>query len=192
MSSIRLSPTESATLYKIGTKKKGNDGNIWIIKEDKNNVKRWKIYKKLETNKKNSVDKSEKKIKIYDMPFESVYYEDTKFKNINIIDELSLTKIQSSMKKLTSENLLKYYRKYPFDTEDIVSQVKKAKLIFNAYTKPNRKTYVEIYIVPKKDNVIPKKTIINIKKWINGQISDGFGENGISIGKYRLYMSYKM
>ena len=192
MSSIRLSPTESATLYKIGTKKKGNDGNIWIIKEDKNNVKRWKIYKKLEKNKKNSVDKSEKKIKIYDMPFESVYYEDTKFKNINIIDELSLTKIQSSMKKLTSENLLKYYRKYPFDTEDIVSQVKKAKLIFNAYTKPNRKTYVEIYIVPKKDNVIPKKTIINIKKWINGQISDGFGENGISIGKYRLYMSYKM
>ena len=41
MSLIRKSPSDSATLYKIGTKKKGNDGNIWIIVENKNNVKKW-------------------------------------------------------------------------------------------------------------------------------------------------------
>ena len=37
MSAVRKSPTQSATLYKVGTKKKGNDGNTWIIVENKNN-----------------------------------------------------------------------------------------------------------------------------------------------------------
>ena len=32
---IRKSPSQSASLYKIGTKKKGNDGNMWIIQENK-------------------------------------------------------------------------------------------------------------------------------------------------------------
>ena len=44
--SKRKSPTESATLYKVGTKKKGNDGNTWIIVENKNNVKKWQLYKR--------------------------------------------------------------------------------------------------------------------------------------------------
>ena len=43
---MRLSPSESATLYKVGTKKKGNDGNTWIIAVNKNNIKRWQLYKK--------------------------------------------------------------------------------------------------------------------------------------------------
>ena len=42
----RKSPTQSATLYKVGTKKKGNDGNTWIVVMNKNRVKRWKLYKK--------------------------------------------------------------------------------------------------------------------------------------------------
>ena len=38
---MRKGPNESATKYKVGTKKKGNDGNFWIIKKNKNNVQRW-------------------------------------------------------------------------------------------------------------------------------------------------------
>ena len=38
----RPSPSESATKFKVGTKKKGNDGNMYIIASDKNNVNRWK------------------------------------------------------------------------------------------------------------------------------------------------------
>lgn len=38
---IRPSPSESATLFNVGTKKKGNDGNIWIIKENVNKIKKW-------------------------------------------------------------------------------------------------------------------------------------------------------
>jgi hypothetical protein len=42
----RKSPEQSATLYKIGTKKIGNDNNTWIITENKNGIKKWTIYKK--------------------------------------------------------------------------------------------------------------------------------------------------
>lgn len=38
----RPSPSESATEFKEGTKKKGNDGNMYVIAVNKNGVKRWK------------------------------------------------------------------------------------------------------------------------------------------------------
>lgn len=64
--SERKSPTQSATLYKVGTKKKGNDGNIWIIVENKNKVRRWQLYKKptIENNK---------PIRLSDVPIETLY-----------------------------------------------------------------------------------------------------------------------
>ena len=37
----RKSPTESATLFAIGTVKTGNDGNQWRVETNKNGVKRW-------------------------------------------------------------------------------------------------------------------------------------------------------
>ena len=37
----RKSPNESATLFDVGSIKKGNDGHIWVIMSDKNNNKRW-------------------------------------------------------------------------------------------------------------------------------------------------------
>ena len=39
---VRPSPSESATLFKQGTKKKGNDGIMYIIDVNKNGVNRWK------------------------------------------------------------------------------------------------------------------------------------------------------
>jgi len=42
----RPSPSESATKFKEGTKKKGNDGNMYIISVNKNGVKKWKKYVK--------------------------------------------------------------------------------------------------------------------------------------------------
>jgi hypothetical protein len=56
--SERKSPSKSATLYKVGTKKTGNDGNMWIVETNKNKVKRWVLYKKV--SKKTSVKVSKK------------------------------------------------------------------------------------------------------------------------------------
>jgi len=61
----RKGPSESATLFSVGVKKKGNDGNIWIIVKNKNGVKRWKkhIFKKkmTKTKKKRKTKSSQKK-----------------------------------------------------------------------------------------------------------------------------------
>ncbi len=40
----RPSPAESATLYKIGTKKKGSDGNRWIVVSTVRGSQRWVRY----------------------------------------------------------------------------------------------------------------------------------------------------
>lgn len=46
-SKTRKGPSQSATLYKLGTKKIGNDGNRWEIAQSANGIKRWKLYKKI-------------------------------------------------------------------------------------------------------------------------------------------------
>jgi len=65
MTATRKSPEKSATLYKLGTKKKGLDGNIWIIKESVNGVKRWTLYRKqdykIQVSKKKTKNESSKK-----------------------------------------------------------------------------------------------------------------------------------
>ncbi len=44
---MRQGPSESATKFPVGTKKRGNDGNMWIIIKTKSGVQRWqKIVKK--------------------------------------------------------------------------------------------------------------------------------------------------
>lgn len=49
---IRKGPYVSATKQLIGTKKKGNDGNMWKVIENKNGIKRWlKISNDISTNK---------------------------------------------------------------------------------------------------------------------------------------------
>lgn len=59
--SVRKGPTESATKFSIGTKKKGNDGNIWIIIATSSGTHRWKRFNNSEKNKtKNKTKKIQK------------------------------------------------------------------------------------------------------------------------------------
>ncbi len=50
----RKSPEQSATLYKVGTKKTGLDGNKWIIVETQTGTKRWKLFRKIDYKASNS------------------------------------------------------------------------------------------------------------------------------------------
>jgi hypothetical protein len=56
----RQSPIESATLFSIGTIKKGNDGNKWVIIETSAGIHRWKQVKTGKPNK-TSNNKTHKK-----------------------------------------------------------------------------------------------------------------------------------
>lgn len=52
---VRKGPTASATAFNVGTKKKGNDGNYWIVVATKANVHKWqKITKTMKTTTKPS------------------------------------------------------------------------------------------------------------------------------------------
>jgi hypothetical protein len=60
----RKGPEKSATLYMVGTKKTGNDGNKWIIAETSKGIKRWQIYSKSKSkNKSKSKSKGKSKKK---------------------------------------------------------------------------------------------------------------------------------
>ena len=54
----RKAPSQSATKFKKGTKKRGNDGNIWIIDTTSSGIQRWKKINVLK--KKNSTKKMKK------------------------------------------------------------------------------------------------------------------------------------
>ena len=58
----RPSPSESAKLYDEGKKKRGNDGNMYIITVNKNGVKRWMKFKSKKNTKRYKITKKNPKI----------------------------------------------------------------------------------------------------------------------------------
>ena len=62
---VRKGPASSATKFSVGTKKKGNDGNMWKIVENKNGTKRWlKISNKFNKSNKSNNITNKKSVKI--------------------------------------------------------------------------------------------------------------------------------
>ena len=92
----RPSPTSSATLYKVGTIKPGNDGNKWIIAENKNGIKKWKKYKiiKKQDNKSRIIKKQDNKSRIRAIDL---------FNIKKIVSEKNLEKI--AMKNIDAKNI---------------------------------------------------------------------------------------
>lgn len=79
----RKSPTASATLFPVGTKRTGNDGNQWMVEANKNGVRRWVLFKKGSVTKKTvkaaktAKAPKEKKYKTKTFTF-GVYYKQSK------------------------------------------------------------------------------------------------------------------
>ena len=60
---VRKGPTASATAFSVGTKKKGNDGNFWIVVATKANVHKWQKIKNLTKTTTKTATKTAKIIK---------------------------------------------------------------------------------------------------------------------------------
>lgn len=43
----RKSPSDSASMYKVGTKKRGNDGRMWVIKTATRNGRKYRVWRRL-------------------------------------------------------------------------------------------------------------------------------------------------
>ena len=107
MSTTRKSPTESATLYKVGPKKIGNDGNKWIIVENKNNVKKWQLYNR---RIKESFKKEEKNPSV--KPIKKRVSKKISLKNVKTTDLYDLPKIKKNNWNKWLENLTSDQKKY--------------------------------------------------------------------------------
>jgi hypothetical protein len=117
----RKSPTESATLYKIGTKKKGNDGNIWITIELSNGVKRWKLFKKSANTISNTTNNTTIKPKITKLGFLFInFIEDESLFPNSPKDVANLNKELAKLWKILKEN-------------DIIETVPKTKYVEETY-----------------------------------------------------------
>jgi predicted molibdopterin-dependent oxidoreductase YjgC len=70
--SSRKAPSKSATLFKNGTIKKGNDGNKWVIVTTSNGIRRWKKMSTgvstTKTTKKNKTKKSKRVLEMEEEP----------------------------------------------------------------------------------------------------------------------------
>lgn len=85
----RKSPNYSATLFNLGTKKKGNDGNMWIVTKTSSGTKRWtkfdKPKKKILTHDNGSrpfrIDIYDNVIKIMKSDYDDYIYSGISYKN---------------------------------------------------------------------------------------------------------------
>ena len=113
----RPSPSDSAKLFEVGKKKKGNDGNMYIIDVDKNGVKRWKMNKKKQDNKDKKSDpintkKVTKNKKIKTLTIQSFYdLTEIKPKDINkyVSKEPVIKKVIDKVKPEIEKQNIKFY-----------------------------------------------------------------------------------
>ena len=110
----RPSPSDSATLFKTGSKKKGNDGNMWMVKENKNGVKRWtKVSKKTESKGKSE---SKKTLKVKKPNEDRIKFTEASF----LLKVIKPTQIKKYLKDPIFDNLYK----------NIIPKIKKLKIEF--------------------------------------------------------------
>ena len=113
---------------------------------------------------------------IYDKKILSAYYNDEKI--TRVCDYIGIDKIRVVLTRLN--NSIKYYDTPGSDFD----KIKKSKLIFDAVV--SREGLRVVIKLVSRD--LTGASIARIKRYLRTQISDGFGENGIRVGKCVIYM----
>ncbi len=164
----------------VHKKRKGLDGNMWIVKEVSNG-KRW--FKTKTKTKTKSKSKSKYKNILYDKPLESIQVEDN-----NVIKKIPLKNYSSyfSMKDLQKgldDSDLDVLLSYIDDNNDKLQTIKLKSSVYEKNLKP----YVRIYIEDPTLQV-DIKDIKKIKKYLSEQIRDGWNETGLQIKKWSIFL----
>lgn len=154
----RKAPSKSATLFKIGTIKRGNDGNNWIIVTNNNGVHRWqKVTKKAN----HTVKKSKRVLEMEsdpttvwgkNKPLEAWWRSLASGKKVVLIDKNGKHKTVTMPTGKT--RVSKMYN--TFDDDPSIVAVLSSNLSQDAY---------EVFLYPKaKDNTV-EHVITNYKKY---------------------------
>jgi len=120
--SVRKSPSVSATAYQVGTKKIGNDGNLWVIVRDSRGVQRWQKYSGNDNTETLSRISQQPQM-IEEKPIDQKVYDDKSGKWISKEDKVEDTSLWGSVKKKFSEV---YFEEEDFNNPNIIysNQVK--------------------------------------------------------------------
>ena len=152
----RQAPLESANNFALGTKKRGNDGNMWVIIQTKSS-KRWSKVNKLQKTKKtkkNIITKTTKgnnqnltkKSKKPDISLEKLKQLNKKY---NVTTSGSKEKIAQGLFRLSSSTIESNDLELIFHLLDKSQQKKATQLIVNRINKPIT-DYKGMYEVNKK------------------------------------------
>ena len=190
----RKGPSESATKFKEGTKKIGNDGNIWIIIKDKNGTHRWQK----ETNNKSKTNKKiNTKGKAYfthdngGRPFMVVvngnnidiytYPKDFSFeRNLEKKDYINLVKSYQNVKEIFIGKSIKgddMYASYPYNPKEAAKEGLGNSILVNL----SGNKYVFI-----GESVYEFNTIDNIKKFYS-MIGNNDVPYPVALGEKNIY-----
>ncbi len=160
---MRKGPYVSATKQLIGTKKKGNDGNMWKVVENKNGIKRWL---KISTNKTNKTrkDKTITNKKIQDMDANTDMDMDT-IRNAN----KKLHKFWMDLANTKYSIFIYKNKSYKIIRKNIKEEQEKAEDDNNVVaildSGPSFDAYRELYRKAKNKSV--EEVIKNYKKYFN-------------------------
>ena len=166
---MRQGPEQSATKFTIGTKKRGNDGNMWVIVKTKKS-KRWSKNKTLKTLKTLKIKKKKTKSKRTSFkstsvwgknkPLEKFWRELSTGKKIVIIYKTKPYKIETlpngpaTYKKLIAE----------YEQDPSIAALLTSNMSGDSY---------EVYLYPRAKDKTVDEVIKDYKKYFKTKMSDG-------------------
>ena len=188
--STRKAPSKSATLFKNGTIKKGNDGNNWIIVTTSNGIQRWKkvAVSTAKTTRKNSAKPRPKSKRVLEMeadpntvwgknrPLEELWESLASGKKVVLIEKGGKHKIfDMPTGKMTNRKMFN-----TFDDDPNIVAVLSSNLSQDAY---------EVYLYPKAKDKSVEYVIKNYKKYFKpiGPMPDDLIEKGIPAQRKVLF-----
>jgi hypothetical protein len=168
----RQAPSESANNFTLGTKKRGNDGNMWVIIQTKNS-KRWSKVNKTKktnnqgTNQTNNQNKTKKytikKSKKYDISVDKLKQ---LLKKYNVTTSGSKEKMTQGLFRLNSSTIESNDLELIYNLLDKTQQKKATKLIQDRINKPIT-NYRGMYEINKKpiSSMTREELIKNLQKF---------------------------
>jgi hypothetical protein len=186
MSTTRKAPAKSATLFKNGTIKQGNDGNKWVIVTTNNGIRRWKkVHGANATMKNKSKTKSKRVLEMEadpntvwgkNRPLEELWESLASGKKVVLIEKGGKHKIfDMPTGKITANKMYN-----TFDDDPNIVAVLSSNLSQDAY---------EVYLYPKAKDKSVEYVIKNYKKYFKslGPMPKDLVEKGIPAQRKVLF-----
>jgi hypothetical protein len=166
----RQAPSESANNFALGTKKRGNDGNMWAIIQTKNS-KRWsKVNKTKKTNNQGTNQKKTKKYIIHKSKKDDISVDKLKqlLKKYNVTTSGSKEKMAQGLVRVSNFLIESKDLKLIYNLLDKTQQKKATKLIQDRINKPIT-NYRGMYEINKKpiSSMTREELIKNLQKFRN-------------------------